>query len=306
MNIMSIMRQFGKKILINTYLKKYYRKAKLSPLKVTAKKSDTGTFFFAPLNGTMTVEAAIVLPLFLMVMTAAIQYGAVMETAVKFGTSLAETGKNMAVAAYATKYGKGMDGAAGITVGVLSAAYAQNKAVSQAGDTSSVKNINMLQSSFLQEEDMIDLVLTYQIRSPVGIVKLPGNFFLQRARVRAWTGRTVPGEEGDGGGSGEDGDCVYVTATGSVYHEDPDCTHLKLSIRTVDARELEKLRNKNGGIYHDCEKCGGATGNGLVYITNEGNRCHNSLNCSGLKRTVRQASREELGHMKACSKCGKK
>lgn len=298
--------QFGKNILTNSHLKKEQnRKVKLSPLKVTAQKQGTGTFFFPPLKGTLTVEAAIVLPLFLFAMIAAMQYGAVMETAVKFGSSLAETGKTMAAAAYMTKYGGDTEGASGAAVGILSAAYAQGRAVSQAGDVSAVKNINMLQSSFLQDGDMIDLVMTYQIRSPVGLVKLPGNLFLQRVRVRAWTGRITQGEGGDSEGEDGETDCVYVTATGTVYHEDPECTHLRLSIRTVDAQELETLRNNNGAIYHNCEKCGGARGGGAVYITNEGNRCHSSLNCSGLKRIVRQVAREDLGNMRACSKCGK-
>lgn len=150
---------------------------------------------------------------------------------------------------------------------------------------------------------MIDLVLTYQIRSPAALIRLPGYFFLQRARVRAWTGRDTGG---DGAGAGSAGaDCVYVTETGSVYHEDPNCTHLKLKIRQVNKADLETLRNSGGGKYHDCEKCGGAAAGGMVYITEDGNRCHSSLSCSGLKRGVRQVPREELGTMRACSRCGK-
>lgn len=297
--------QLKRKILAKSNLNKNQkRKAKLSPLKVSAHKKDTGAFFFAPLNGTLTVEAALVLPLFLFVMISVMQYGAVMETAVKFGTSLAETGKTMATAAYVTEYGGNTEEIPDIVTGALSAAYAQGQVKAQAGDTSAVKNINLLQSSILQEDDMIDLVLTYQIKSPISLVKLPGTFFLQRARVRAWTGRSAQ-VDGSAEEEASDEDYVYVTATGSVYHEDPDCTHLKLSIRAVDAGTLETLRNNNGGIYHDCEICGGANGSGTVYVTNEGNRCHNSLSCSGLKRTVRQVARAELGNMRACSKCGK-
>ena len=251
----------------------------------------------------LTVEAAMVLPIFLFCMTAVLQYGNVMETAVRFGNALTETGKNMAVAAYTTKYGGDMSRAGEFAVGALSAVYAQNKVMSEAGDTSSVKNANMLFSSFMKENEMIDLVLTYQIRSPVSMVGLPGNFFLQRASIRAWTGRTIPGSDGDGADKGAEGDYVYVTATGSVYHEDTECTHLKLSIHAADIESLSTRRNNNGGIYHPCEKCGDHTGS-TVYITNEGNRYHGSLSCSGLKRTVRQISREEAGSLRPCSKCG--
>lgn len=261
-------------------------------------------FFFAPLRAALTVEAALVLPLFLFCMTAVLQYGNVMDTAIRFGSALSETGKSMAAAAYMTKYGGDTSAAGEFAVGALSTVYAQNKVMSKTGDISSVKNANMLLSSFLQEEEMIDLVLTYQVRSPVGGVRLPGNFFVQRAKVRAWTGRTVSGKDGDGGDDEKSGDYVYVTATGSVYHEDTECTHLKLSIHTADIDSIGTLRNNNGAIYHPCEKCGSRAGD-TVYITDEGTRYHGSLSCSGLKRTVKQVSREEVDHMRACSKCGK-
>ncbi|MDO4323000.1 MAG: hypothetical protein Q4C61_10780 [Lachnospiraceae bacterium] len=228
-----------------------------------------------------------------------------METAVKFGTSLSETGKLIAASAYISRYGGNTEGVPEIAAGALSAAYAHSKVMSQAGDTSAVRNTNMLLSTFLKEKEAIDLVLTYQIRSPVSIIKLPANFFIQRARVRAWTGRTPPSEGGGETDEGSNGDYVYVTVTGTVYHEDPDCTHLKLSIREVEASALGMLRNNNGGIYHSCEKCGGLSQNGRVYITNEGDRYHNSLECSGLKRTVNQVLRDDLENMRACSKCGK-
>lgn len=280
------------------------RKAKLSPPKVNAQKEGTGAFFFAPLSGTLTLEAAVVLPLFLMVMIAVLQFGAVMGTASRFGAALSDTGKTMAAAAYVTKYGGNTEGVPGIAAVALSEAYARNKVMSQAGKTSAVKSANMLLSSFLKEDEAIDLVLTYQLRSPFGIVKLPGNFFIQRARVRAWTGRTLPGDDGTDKGEA-DGTYVYVTETGSVYHDDPDCTHLRLSIRLVDGGSIDALRNKSGEKYHACEKCGDLSPKGMVYITNEGNRYHSSLGCSGLKRTVRQVSKDDAGRLRACSKCGK-
>lgn len=287
-----------------TPIERKKRKDKLSPLVINRFLQNVKAFFSAPLRAALTVEAAMVLPLFLFCMIAALQYCSAMETAVKFGTSLKETGENLAYAAYATKYAGEIEGAQEIALGALSAAYAQNKVMAGAGDTSMVKNANMLLSSFLQEDDMIDLVLTYQIRSPFSVVKLPGNFFFQRASVRAWTGRITAGDgEGEEGENSGQGEMVYVTATGSVYHEDPDCTHLKLSIRTVDRDALGSLRNYGGGKYHACEKCGGGSGDS-VYITNEGNRYHSTLTCSGLKRTVTQVNKEECG-LRPCSKCAK-
>lgn len=281
------------------------RKDKLSPPYNTSFvcRQRRSILFCPAFSGTLTVETALVLPIFLFFMIAALQYGAVMETAVKFGTSLSETGKAMATAAYVSEYGGESSGGTDLVVGALSAIYAQHRVLSEAGDTSSVKNANMALSSFLGEDEEIDLILTYQIRSPIAGIRLPGQFFLQRAWVRAWTGRTG-GRKADEEGDGESGDdYVYVTATGGVCHEDPDCTYLKLSIREVDRSSLETLRNSGGGIYHACERCGGGSGSS-VYITKDGNRYHSSLTCSGLKRTVKQVRRDECT-LRACSKCGK-
>lgn len=292
-------------LVYSYYSGKSKRKVKFSPPFRDNRTPDIRAFFFAPLRATLTVEAAVVLPLFLLAMIAVLQYAVVMETAVRFGTSLAETGKQMATAAYVERFGGDIGEVPEIAAAALSATYAKRQLVSQAKDTSAVQKVNLLLSSFLQEDDTIDLVLTYQIRSPVGLIRLPGNFFLQRARVRAWTGQDSGGDE-NAEGDDSDGEYVYVTETGSVYHDDPNCSHLKLSIREVDKSELDSLRNNSGGKYHNCEKCGGAGVDGKVYITSDGDRCHSSLSCSGLKRTVRQVSRKELGDMRACSKCGKK
>lgn len=297
-------------IIIKSVLKKSspnnnLRKDMRSPRKGLSiiKNQGTGGFFFAPLKGSLTVETALVLPLFLFFMITVLQYGRCMETAVQFGNALAETGKNMAVSAYMTRYGGDTGSAADVVTSALSAAYAKSQVMSRTSDTSCIRNANMLLSSFLEEDEMIRLVLTYQVKTPIGTVKLPWNFFIQSAFVRAWTGReTGTGTENSEGGENAD-DYVYVTITGSVYHEDPDCTHLKLSVREVSAVSVPGLRNNNGAIYHVCEKCGNF-GSSTVYITNEGNRYHSSLSCSGLKRTVRKITREEVSQMRCCSKCG--
>lgn len=285
------------------YLKR--RKEKLSPPKPNTRKRHAGISLFAPLPASLTVEAALIVPLFLFFMVAAMQYIVVMGTAVKFGTSLAQTGKNISTAAYVTKYGGDTQEVPELAAAALSASYAHGKVKAQAGDTSAVKNMNMLLSSFLQDGEEIDLVLTYQIRSPIGFIKLPENFFIQRARLRAWTGRIPAGESDGADGAASGDDYVYVTETGGVYHEDPECTHLRLSVRAVDIGALDTLRNNSGAIYHNCERCARAPKSSTVYITEEGNRYHNSISCSGLKRTVRQVSREELNGMHVCSRCGK-
>lgn len=241
------------------------------------------------------------LPIFFLCMIAVLQFGTVMETAVRFGSGLGETGEKMAILAYVSEYG----GQNTVLSGGLSAAYARSSVLEKTGNTKAVKNVNFLLSSFLKEEDMIHLVLTYQVKSPVGGIRIPGIFFLQRASVRGWTGRKgSDGNSSDASGKGTNGDTkVYVTAHGTVYHTDLQCTHIKLSIQSVDFASVEDLRNNGGAKYHSCEYCGSKAGS-QVYITREGNRYHSTLDCGGLKRTIKEVSLDELGDIRACSKCG--
>ena len=121
------------------------------------------------------------------------------------GSLLSRTAQEMAVAAYTTEY----TGEESPFPALLNAGYALARIESEAR-SDRIRNRNILLSSFPDENKKIDLVMTYQIKSAVGMVSLPGYFWVQRACVRSWTGR-----EGSGGASadtGEDGSShVYVT-----------------------------------------------------------------------------------------------
>ncbi len=263
---------------------------------------DTKTFFFVPLRASLTVEAAVVLPLFLFCMIAALQYCRVMETAVQFGTAMSETGKTLAAAAYVTTWTGDAGTEAALAASALSLVYAQSDVTGKVDDSSAVKNVNMALSSLMQEDEMIDLVLTYQVRTPVSAVSLPGTFFIQRASVRAWIGRMEEAEEGESETQEED-PYVYVTETGTVYHLDAECSYLKLSVFTIAADTLSSLRNESGGKYYACELCGAEAGP-IVYATMDGTRYHSTLSCSALKRTVTPVRLSEVGSRHACSRCG--
>lgn len=246
----------------------------------------------------LTVEAAIVVPLFAACMAAVLQFGNVYHSAARFSCILAQTGEEMAIASYASAYTK-TDSPLPV---ILSAGYAAGRVETLAGKTPSVRHRNLLLSSFLAAEDSIDLVMTYQVQTPSGLVKIPGILFLQRARVRGWVGRHGSGASDPSDENEEDHQTVYVTEYGTVYHTDPDCTHIHLSISSVGYEEAQKARNVYGEKYHACEKCGGGTG-GTVYITTDGNRFHSTLSCSGLKRSTRAVTKEEAEYLRPCSKC---
>ena len=267
-------------------------------VKTNAYQGRRRAFFFASLRAGLTVEAAVVLPIFFLGMAIVLQMGNVMDTAVRFGSAICETSEEIALAAYVLEYGQ----ASPILRSGLSAAYAQEKVMAKAGDTGAVKNASFLFSAFLEEEDVIDLVMTYQMKPVFGGITIPGVFFLQRGSVRGWTGRSGSGGSAEASSGKTKGQTVYVTDQGSVYHMDANCSHIRLSIQLVETDSVRTLRNSNGEKYHACEKCGKNAG-GQVYITEDGNRYHSSLECSGLKRSVHEVSIDDVGSLRACSRC---
>ena len=143
-----------------------------------------------------------------------------------------------------------------------------------------------------------ELEVTYQVGLPIPMFGVPPLKYQEKMRIKAWIGYEKPGF-----GSNRE-DTVYVTDTGMVYHRDYHCTYLELSIHMGPSGNIEDLRNQSGGKYYPCERCMRNGGNG-VYITNTGDRYHNSLSCSGLKRTVYAVLLSEVVGKGACSRCGR-
>lgn len=149
-------------------------------------------------------------------------------------------------------------------------------------------------------DTMVDLMEPYTFEARCNVFGLPSQFMMIRARAHPWTGYKLGSGTGGDAGSMED-PIVYVAENGTVYHLSRSCTHLDLKIRPVDSKTVGNERNNGGGKYKRCEICGG--GSGTVYITDEGDRYHASLSCSGLKRTIYEIPLSQVGNKRLCSRC---
>ena len=157
--------------------------------------------------------------------------------------------------------------------------------------------ISASKSSYNEELEEMDVVVEYTMRLPIdtfGVLQIKREI---EFRIKPWTGYVSLDPDN------QDGTIVYVTETGTVYHANYSCTHLKLSIQFVSQSSLSDLRNQGGGIYKSCDKCVHGSGMAGVYITNHGGKYHNSLSCSGLKRTIRAVKKSEVPGLGGCSRC---
>ena len=96
---------------------------------------------------------------------------------------------------------------------------------------------------------------------------------------------------------------VYITPSGTKYHFTEECTYLKIKLKAVSADKMKQLRNESGEKYYPCEYCH-PKDDGLVYLTEWGNRYHGESDCPSIKRTVYIVPLSKVGDRSACSKCG--
>ncbi len=253
------------------------------------------------LRSSLTVEAALELPLFFVFTAIVLQYACVMRTAAQYSGSLTSTAQEMAIAAYKEEYGD----ANNIIRAALSDAWATARVIDTAADKDAVRYASFLNSSYMKEGDFIRLVLSYQPRPRYSLISLPLTFFVQKAVVRGWTGKDGhSGRKKQEKGDNSHNRTVYVTEHGSVFHTNPDCSHLKVTIIPVTKGQLKNARNTSGGKYKKCPYCGSRS-TGEYYVDPYGSCWHTSVTCPSLKRTVHEMDMDECGHMHECKDCRK-
>lgn len=250
------------------------------------------------LGGSMTVEAAVVIPMFLFFFLNLMSAIEMIRLHGNLELALWKSGRIMAVSGYA--YDR---------TSLLSDLAVGNAVVDDVGRdyleesplTYGEKGLVFLESSY-GEDDHIDVKVTYQV-SPIFCIPGFKSFRMaNRYYARAWTGYMVGGVEGEQGGE-EVLDRVYVTPYGEVYHMSRDCSYLKRTISAMRFSEVHIARNSNGERYVLCRVCAGK-GTEIVYVTQDGNRYHERQDCPNLKRTILTMERLAAeAEYRPCSKC---
>ena len=206
-------------------------------------------------NGGMTVEAAIAVPIFLFFIANLLMLFLTYEQYSKNLAKLHQEGKNLAMVAHS------------------------------AGDTGG---------------DLIFLIKEQSITPLTKEIGFDKAITAAVVYVRKWTGYNVLSPLD----TKEDEEYVYITECGTVYHRSRTCSHLKITISVVNLSDLPGRCNDYGQRYTPCEKCAKGSSTGLVFITDKGDKYHNSATCSGLKRTVKTVKLSEVGGRGPCSACG--
>lgn len=240
----------------------------------------------------LTIEAAVVIPVFLLVAVSILGIMDLYRIQSVIRTSLHESAMELGMYACAQEYEQ--DSPVGVISSVVCAGYAQ----SRLPEFGNHVKVSLFGSSFRTDTIYLRAQITYQI--PISLIPLPPLHVTNSSTVHSWTGRGAAEIEA---ASGTSNTMVYITENESVYHTSPACTHLELAIHQGNEDEISSMRNAYGQKYHVCEKCGSSGTQTTIYYTEKGNSYHNSASCSGLKRSVKMVMLSEAEHLPKCERC---
>lgn len=245
------------------------------------------------LGGSMTVEAAVIIPLFLFFFLNLMSAIEMIRLHGNLELSLWKNGRVMAVGGYA--------GSALLSDFVMYHAVVDDvgkEYLKESPLTYGEKGLVFWESSY-GEDDHIDVKVTYQVSPAFRIPGFQSFRMANRYYARAWTGYAVGGEEGHE----EALDNVYVTPYGEVYHVSRDCSYVTRSISALRLSEVHSARNSSGERYVLCRICAGE-GQDIVYVTRDGSRYHERQDCLSLKRTIITVERLTAeAKYRPCSRC---
>ncbi len=278
-------------------------------------------------EGSLTIEAAFVLPLFLYFILAFLYFIQILMLQEYIQQGITRMGLNFAKTAYVyedftgiteamnfdtTIFGQELElGLGDFTAAIIdktvlktiSDNYLNTDFINRSCIEKGFQGISFEGSSILKEGGCIDIIVSYRAAPPISLFPLDSIKLLQRVRVRGWTGIKVTAAYSLEDDTGVE-EAVYITETGKVYHKSASCSHIRLSIRAVNGIP-DSYRNTGGGKYHACKECcrGSVEPSGTFFITEDGSSYHIVRSCPALKRTVRQITISEIGSRTPCKRC---
>lgn len=251
----------------------------------------------------MTVEAAIVLPLFLFFF---LNLGCALEMIRLHGNlelALWNVGNQLAVYGAALEERKESE----ISDIIFSYSYIKASIVNYLGEEyleesplyGGVNGLQFVESELFTEDDNFEIVTTYAVTPYSEWGGFRPFCMVNRYYGHLWNGYAIVDAERE-----KDIEIVYITENGEVYHERADCSHLKLTILPVTLQAAYQMRNVYGEKYRQCIMCGTSIENPeVVWITTDGIGIHCRRECSGLKRTIRAMDKSKLKGIPPCIRC---
>lgn len=285
---------------------------KVSP---SAEGTSPRSFFSKFWKASMTVEASLVLPMFLLFFLTLGSSMEILRFHGKMAMALWNAGRETCLYGTALEEFRGIGGAkekqeaSGLweTVGNLafSQAYVRGKVEESLGNeylgeapvANGAAGLHYWGGSILNQDDLVEIVVSYQAE-PKWTVQGFQSFWMENHFYgRLWTGFEI---------KETDNALFYLAENAEVYHRSAECSHIKLNPEEIWTVALANARNADGSRYRACTICAKGTMPERIWVSPEGDCYHYVRDCPGLKRTVRAVIWEVARKYRPCSRCGEK
>lgn len=169
-----------------------------------------------------------------------------------------------------------------------------------------VEDLESWRSSCMADGEMITLTLDYRYRLPFSVFGLESLPMSVTASRRAWIGRDGKSDGNSSSLPAEDGELVYVGKDSTRYHSSPTCHYLSNSLQAVTFDSVSALRNSSGKKYHACAVCARNAFSGTVYVMPAGTSYHTDPDCSTVRAYAHAVPKSEVEYLGPCSYCCRK
>ena len=278
----------------------------------------TSRLFNKTLRGSLTIEASISIPIFMIVICILISIVSILYLQLSMQFALEETVRQASKTAYISSLFLSLDEdnkqnvansepsiTESIASSLLSSAYLETTFI----NNENKKMINnpliidgedglyFLASSIDLDEGIADIILNYKVKLPF----LPEKFFCfnltNRCYIHLYTGKDLEEKQTQADSY------VYFTVYGSVFHFNKYCSYL------LNYTDAVKYNNMDEGIAR-CTKCVTLihdqlkSKNPIVYITKSQETFHTSLDCPTFTGSIFQTTYSSLDATdKICEQC---
>lgn len=185
---------------------------------------------------------------------------------------------------------------------LLAAGYAAARILGRI-DSSWVESVSF-EGTDIGTDDMVQIIMKYRMRLPFSVL---GNNSIPVTHVcsrRMWNGADGNRNSGYSGTEKDEEEIVYIGKDSTRYHRQRTCHYLYNELKAVPAAEAASLRNRSGGKYAPCRRCGAGSGGGTVYVMPYGTSYHTTQSCTSIIAYVQAVPLSQVESLGACSYCG--
>lgn len=245
-------------------------------------------------RASMTVEAALVLPLFLFAAVMMTMPFSIMNRERQVQAVVESVAEDICQLAYKSHLSNQKE-----TVGQMAwNVYAQLQ-VGRKLNHINIQNLSLRESELLEDGETVKLIVHYQLPLPFPIFRMKSVSRTNGSYRRAWVGK----EGGYMGGEQGDADkIVYIGKSSTRYHISRTCHYLYNQLSKVWLKDIDEYRNSSGDQYKSCIRCSHG-GSETVYIMPSGKRYHSTMSCSAIAAYVKAVKKSEVAQLGACSYC---